>query len=149
MHQSFSHYQKLAAEIESNGLYHSDDEHDACGVGMVASIDGSPRRDVVRLAIEALKAVWHRGAVNGDGKTGDGAGVHIQIPDAYFREYIASFGKPLADNERFAVGMVFLPRQQYDDRSGNLPRDSGARDYPLWLPYSWLEAGECESGGHW
>lgn len=116
MNQSFSQYQKLASQLESSGLYRSEDEHDACGVGMVASIDGTPRRDVVRLAIEALKAVWHRGAVNADGKTGDGAGIHIQLPDAYFREYIASFGTPLADNERFAVGMVFLPRQQYDDQ---------------------------------
>ena len=53
------------------GVYNKEDEHDACGVGFVASIDGKPRREVVENGIEALKAVWHRGAVDKDGKTGD------------------------------------------------------------------------------
>lgn len=116
MNQTYAHYQKLTTKLEADGLYQTEDEHDACGVGMVAALDGQPRREVVRLAIEALKAVWHRGAVNADGKTGDGAGLHIQIPDAFFREYIANFGKPLAKDRSFAVGMVFLPRQHYDDQ---------------------------------
>ncbi|MCH2546368.1 MAG: glutamate synthase large subunit [Alphaproteobacteria bacterium] len=114
--QTFKHYQKLAKELEVGGLYSAEDEHDACGVGMVAAINGQPRRDVVRLAIDALKAVWHRGAVNADGKTGDGAGLLLQIPEKFFRAYIADFGTPIADNQKFAVGMVFLPRQQYDDQ---------------------------------
>ena len=50
-------------------------EHDACGVGLVATLDGKPRREVVQAGIDALKAVWHRGAVDADGKTGDGAGI--------------------------------------------------------------------------
>ena len=54
-------------------------EHDNCGVGMVAALDGVARRDVVQAGIDALKAVWHRGAVDADGKTGDGAGIHIEI----------------------------------------------------------------------
>ncbi|MEX2631704.1 MAG: hypothetical protein WD341_17350, partial [Tistlia sp.] len=72
-----------AAEAERlgrEGLYDPAEEHDACGVGLVVSIDGQARREVVEKGIEALKAVWHRGAVDADGKTGDGAGIHVQIP---------------------------------------------------------------------
>ena len=53
--------------------YSPEHEHANCGVGLVASIDGAPRRDVVEMSIQALKNVWHRGAVDADGKTGDGA----------------------------------------------------------------------------
>ncbi len=114
--QNFVHYERLAQQLERDGMYHESDEHDACGTGLVAAIDGKPKREIVRLAIDALKAVWHRGAINADGMTGDGAGIHIQIPQAFFREYIASFGKPLSKSQQFAVGMVFLPRQSYEDQ---------------------------------
>ena len=59
-------------------------EHDACGVGLVAALDGKPSRAVVQAGIDALKAVWHRGAVDADGKTGDGAGIHVEIPRDFF-----------------------------------------------------------------
>ena len=64
------------------------DEHDACGVGFVASMTGKPKREVVENGIEALKAVWHRGAVDADGKTGDGAGIHIEFSRDFFKEQI-------------------------------------------------------------
>src|SRR5690349_5935703 len=66
------------------GTYSPDQEHDSCGVGLVAALDGKKRRDVVQAGIDALKAVWHRGAVDADGKTGDGAGIHIEIPQDFF-----------------------------------------------------------------
>ncbi len=91
------------------GAYSPDMEHDACGVGLVAAIDGKPRRDVVEKGIEALQAIWHRGAVDADGKTGDGAGIHLEIPLDFFREHIARTGHDV-DGGRLAVGMVFLPR---------------------------------------
>ena len=98
-----------AERLASSGLYDPAEEHDACGVGLVASIDGKPRREVVEAGIEALKAVWHRGAVDADGKTGDGAGIHLQIPQDFFHEHIARTGhEPGAG--RIAVGMIFLPR---------------------------------------
>ena len=84
-------------------------EHDACGVGLVCSIDGKPRREVVELAIAALKAVWHRGAVDADGKTGDGAGVMVSVPQAFFAEHVARIGHKLRPGP-IAVGMIFLPR---------------------------------------
>ena len=98
-----------AAHLAAHGLYDPAEEHDACGVGFVAAIDGRPRRDVVEAAINALKSVWHRGAVDADGKTGDGAGIHVQIPQDFFREHIARTGHQ-PDAARLAVGMVFLPR---------------------------------------
>jgi glutamate synthase (NADPH/NADH) large chain len=101
-----------AAALAKTGMYDPADEHDACGVGLVASIDGTPRRDVVEKAIEALKAVWHRGAVDADGKTGDGAGIHVQIPQAFFREHIERTGHKPGDTQ-IGVGMIFLPRTDY------------------------------------
>jgi glutamate synthase (NADPH/NADH) large chain len=104
---------RLEAErLARQGLYDPRQEHDACGVGLVASIDGKPRREVVEAGIAALKAVWHRGAVDADGKTGDGAGLHVEIPQNFFREHVARTGHE-PDLGRIAVGMVFLPRTDY------------------------------------
>jgi len=98
-----------AARLEADGLYRADQEHAACGVGLVAAIDGRPRRSVVEAGINALKAVWHRGAVDADGKTGDGAGIHVEISQEFFKEHIARTGhRP--EKGRLAVGMVFLPK---------------------------------------
>ncbi|GAB4394590.1 MAG: glutamate synthase large subunit [Kiloniellaceae bacterium] len=111
--QSYADAWKRNAErLSSRGLYDPRDEHDACGVGLVASLDGKPRRDVVVAGIEALKAVWHRGAVDADGKTGDGAGIHLQIPQDFFREHVARTGHEPGE-ETLAVGMVFLPRTDF------------------------------------
>ncbi len=98
-----------AAHLETNGLYRPDQEHDACGVGLVAAIDGRPRRSVVEAGIRALKAVWHRGAVDADGKTGDGAGIHVEIPQDFFKEHVARTGREVGEG-CLAVGMVFLPK---------------------------------------
>src|SRR5690349_15619526 len=86
-------HRRNAAHLAANGLYDPAEEHDACGVGFVAAIDGRPRRAVVQAGIDALKAVWHRGAVDADGKTGDGAGIHVEIPQAFFREQIERMGQ--------------------------------------------------------
>src|SRR5271170_1873841 len=85
-------------------------EHDACGVGFIGALDGKRRRDVVEAAIAALQAVWHRGAVDADGKTGDGAGVHVEIPQDFYREHIRDSIGEYPQVGRVAVGMVFLPR---------------------------------------
>ena len=81
-----------SAKLTAAHSYHPSQEHDACGVGLVASIDGKPRREVVQAGIDALKAVWHRGAVDADGKTGDGAGIHVQIPQDFLKEHIRRTG---------------------------------------------------------
>jgi glutamate synthase (NADPH/NADH) large chain len=84
-------------------------EHDACGVGLVAALDGKKRRDVVEAGINALKAVWHRGAVDADGKTGDGAGIHIEIPQDFFAEAVERSGHVLRQGP-IGIGQVFLPK---------------------------------------
>ncbi len=96
---------RLAAE----GMYRPEFEGDACGVGMVAATDGVPSRRVVQAAIDALKAVWHRGAVDADGKTGDGAGIHVDLPAKFFDDCVVASGHRVKPN-RLAVGMMFLPR---------------------------------------
>ena len=101
-----------AARLEAVHAYSPDQEHDACGVGLVAAIDGVPRREVVTHAIEALKSVWHRGAVDADGKTGDGAGIHVQVPREFFHAAVENAGHT-ARVGRIAVGQVFLPRTDY------------------------------------
>jgi glutamate synthase (NADPH/NADH) large chain len=101
-----------AKRLEENHAYSPDMEHDACGVGFVAALDGKPRREVVARAIEALKAVWHRGAVDADGKTGDGCGIHLQVPQDFFREAVTRTGHKLRSG-RIAVGQIFLPRTDY------------------------------------
>ena len=95
--------------LAEHGMYRPEFEGDACGVGLVAATDGKPSRRVVQSAIDALKAVWHRGAVDADGKTGDGAGIHVDLPVRFFDDCVAASGHKLLPN-RLAVGMVFLPR---------------------------------------
>ena len=97
------------ARLAAEGMYRPDMEGDACGVGLVAATDGKPSRRVVQSAIDALKAVWHRGAVDADGKTGDGAGLHVDLPVRFFDDAIAASGHRVRDG-RLAVGMIFLPR---------------------------------------
>ena len=100
------------ARLEAEGLYHPEQEHDACGVGLVVAIDGKPRRQVVEYGIKALKSIWHRGAVDADGKTGDGAGIHVQIPVAFFDDQVRRTGHT-PRGERLAVGQIFLPRSDF------------------------------------
>ncbi|KTW10826.1 glutamate synthase [Sphingomonas sanguinis] len=95
--------------LAEHGMYRPEFEGDACGVGMVAATDGQPSRRVVQSAIDALKAVWHRGAVDADGKTGDGAGLHVDLPHRFFDDAIAASGHKVLPN-RLAVGMIFMPR---------------------------------------
>ena len=80
------------AMLAETGLYHPTEEHASCGVGLVVAVDGGKRRQVVEAGIAALKAVWHRGAVDADGKTGDGAGIHVQIPVPFFYDQIKRTG---------------------------------------------------------
>ena len=101
-------------DAEARGLYRAEDEHDSCGVGFIVAVDGKRSRKVVENGIDALKAVWHRGAVDADGKTGDGAGLHIQIPAEFFDEQVRRTGHDPRAGGRIAVGMTFLPRNDFN-----------------------------------
>ncbi|WP_369161355.1 glutamate synthase large subunit [Candidatus Thiodiazotropha sp. LNASS1] len=89
------------------GLYDPANEHDACGVGFVANIKGVKSHDTVRQGLEILDRLTHRGAVGADPKAGDGAGILLQIPDAFFRGAVDFELPPEGD---YAIGMVFLPQ---------------------------------------
>src|SRR5580704_3308558 len=89
--------------------YNPNQEHDSCGVGFIGALDGKRRRDVVEAGIAALKAVWHRGAVDADGKTGDGAGIHLEIPQDFFAAAVERSGCAVMPGP-IAVGMIFLPK---------------------------------------
>ena len=101
--------------LKKNHIYSENMEHDACGVGLVASTEGKKSREVVEYGIKALKAVWHRGAIDADGKTGDGAGIHIEIPSEFFIEKIENYGRKY-DGGVICVGMIFLPRNDYNSQ---------------------------------
>ena len=105
-------YEDKREKLIDAHVYDPADEHANCGVGLVASVNGQPRRDVVEKSIQALKNVWHRGAVDADGKTGDGAGIRLDIPQEFFRAQVERTGhKP--NNVKIAVGMIFLPRTDF------------------------------------
>ena len=103
---------KNLIKLIKGNVYNPKDEHDACGVGFIASTDGKKSRKIVEFGIQALKAVWHRGAIDADGKTGDGAGIHIEISKDFFIERIENAGRR-HDGGEICVGMIFLPRNDY------------------------------------
>ena len=105
-------YQRERAKLEAAHAYDRRDEHDACGVGLVVAIDGKPRREVVTMAIGALKSLWHRGAVDADGKTGDGAGILLDAPQDFFREVVERTGHTVRSGP-IIVGQIFLPRNDF------------------------------------
>jgi glutamate synthase domain-containing protein 2/glutamate synthase domain-containing protein 1/glutamate synthase domain-containing protein 3 len=92
------------------GLYHPDHEHAACGVGIVANIDGSRTHEIVQQGLEALINLGHRGACGCDPRTGDGAGVLIQMPHAFMTEAARRAGIRLPMAGRYGVAMSFLPQ---------------------------------------
>ncbi|MEM9225756.1 MAG: glutamate synthase large subunit, partial [Pseudomonadota bacterium] len=102
-------YSKNRDRLVKAHAYDPAHEKDACGVGLVAALDGKPRREIVEMGIAALKNVWHRGAVDADGKTGDGAGIRIEVPQDFFREQVQRAGHTPSDHP-ICVGQIFLPR---------------------------------------
>ena len=108
-------YKKNLKKLINGKVYNPNMEHDSCGVGLVVSTEGKKSRKIVEYGIEALKAVWHRGAVDADGKTGDGAGIHIEISTNFFKEKIENYGRQY-DGGEICVGMIFLPRNDYNSQ---------------------------------
>ena len=96
-----------AGVLKDSGLYRSQYEHDSCGVGFMAYLDGEARHEAVTQGLEILRNLQHRGAVGGDNKTGDGAGVMTALPDQFFRKVCSGFSLP--DQGSYAVGMGFFP----------------------------------------
>ena len=105
-------YEANRQKLIDGHAYNPEDEKDACGVGLVVSLDGKPKREIVAMGIAALKNVWHRGAVDADGKTGDGAGIRLDVPQDFFREHVSRTGHNPTD-DRICVGQIFLPRTDF------------------------------------
>jgi glutamate synthase (NADPH/NADH) large chain/glutamate synthase (ferredoxin) len=101
------------SRIIPSPLYNPEYEHDACGVGFIAKISGERSHDVVERAIAALKSLAHRGAIDADAVTGDGAGLLLQIPYELLRESLAKKKKTLFKDSDLGVGMFFMPRDEY------------------------------------
>ena len=93
----------------ANGLYNAAYEHDACGVGMVVNIHGNKSHELVDNALKVLENMRHRGAEGADNKTGDGAGIMLQIP----HEFILLQGIPVPEKGKYGTGLVFLPKEQH------------------------------------
>ena len=91
-----------------NGLYNAEYEHDACGVGMVVNIHGNKSHELVDNALKVLENMRHRGAEGADGRTGDGAGIMLQIP----HEFILLQGIPVPEKGKYGTGLVFLPKDE-------------------------------------
>ena len=106
-------YLKNREKLKNNHVYKEEFEHDNCGVGLVASIEGVSRRDIVEKGVEALKAVFHRGAVDADGKTGDGAGIMLEVSNSFFRKQILKTGHMPSEDSLIGVGMIFLPKRDF------------------------------------
>ncbi len=94
---------------QAQGLYHPRDEHDACGMGLVANIKGEKSHEIIRKGLEVLINLTHRGAAGCDPETGDGAGILIQIPHAFFVRECAGLGIALPEPGAYGVAMCFLP----------------------------------------
>ena len=94
---------------QSQGLYEPSNEHDACGMGLVASIRGEKSHEIIRKGLEVLINLTHRGAAGSDPETGDGAGILIQIPHVFFARECGELGLQLPEAGAYGVAMCFLP----------------------------------------
>jgi glutamate synthase (NADPH/NADH) large chain len=99
----------LRALPPAQGLYDPAQEHDACGVGFVCNIKNQKSHAIIRQGLEVLERLTHRGAVGADPRAGDGAGILVQIPDAFFRA-VVDFELPPVGS--YGVGMVFMPKEE-------------------------------------
>ncbi len=99
-----------AYQPEAQGLYDPAFEHDACGIGFVANLHGTPSHEIIQRGLQVLVNLTHRGAAGSDPETGDGAGILMQIPHRFMLDVCAREGIRLPEPGEYGVGMMFLPR---------------------------------------
>ncbi|MCO5199905.1 MAG: glutamate synthase subunit alpha, partial [Anaerolineae bacterium] len=97
---------------QAQGMYDPRYEHDACGLGFVVNIKGHPAHQIIADGLTILENLVHRGAEGAEPNTGDGAGVLMQLPDAFLREACAELGFKLPPLGRYGAGVIFLPRDE-------------------------------------
>ncbi|MBI2437460.1 MAG: glutamate synthase large subunit [Lentisphaerae bacterium] len=121
-------HDSLSGFPPAQGLYTPRSEHDSCGVGFVAQLQGVASHQVVEQGVEVLQHLLHRGAIGGDQNTGDGAGIQIQTPHAFLRETVEAVGVTLPAPGHYGVGMVFLPRDKTARRTAEALLEHTARE---------------------
>ncbi|MFA1643375.1 glutamate synthase large subunit [Chryseomicrobium imtechense] len=135
---------------QKQGLYNPKDEHDACGIGLYANIKGIASHDIVMDGLEMLHRLDHRAGRGSDHKTGDGAGIMVQLPDALFRQ-VLDF--PLPTRGDYAVAMVFLPNEAAVEdvaksKLEELVNDSKTIDFLSWRDVPLNAEGLSEAATH-
>ncbi|MBW6500642.1 MAG: hypothetical protein K0B05_04535 [Bacteroidales bacterium] len=114
----------------NTGLYRHEFEHDSCGIGFVAQIHGKKSHDIIVRGLDILRNMTHRGAEGADSKTGDGAGVLIQIP----RDFYLIQGYALPPEGQFGTGLLFLPQDEgegaFETRQNDSRRHRGRESLP-------------------
>src|SRR4051794_2257396 len=114
-------------------LYDPAFEHDACGVGLVVNIAGTPSREIVERALGGLVNLTHRGGVGADERTGDGAGVLTQIPHKLFAPILAKQGRADLGPGEYAVAMIFLPQSESDSEAAQQATIAALEEHKLEL----------------
>ncbi|MCK5267856.1 MAG: glutamate synthase large subunit, partial [Spirochaetes bacterium] len=104
--------------IPKTGLYDPQQDHDSCGVGLVANIDGKKEHAIIEKALSVIGNLVHRGALGGDLKTGDGAGLIFQIPHDFFKKVTPLCGIKLPDDGKYGAGMIFLSQDKKKKDAG-------------------------------
>jgi len=107
----------LAGLPHAQGMYDPMNEHDACGIGFVANIHNRKSHKIIEDGLKILENLEHRGAVGADPKAGDGAGILIQMPDAFFRKETTRLGFELPAEGFYGVGFMFLPKDEATRKS--------------------------------
>ena len=136
-----SHHAKADAAPEqaavSRGLYRPEEFRDNCGFGLIAHVQGEASHRLLQTAIESLTCMTHRGGIAADGRTGDGCGLLMQMPDAFMRsEALATFGAELG--EHYAVGMVFLSQDGERQQMARKTMEAALKSEGLAV-YGWRE----------
>jgi glutamate synthase (NADPH/NADH) large chain len=125
---AMSPFKRFAAIPEAAGLYNPENEKDACGLAIIATLRGEPGYDIVDAALTALRNLEHRGAVGADEGTGDGAGLLMQVPDEFFRA-VSEFELPAPG--QYIVGTAFLPAEQRESDAAKAGIEALAADEGL------------------
>lgn len=125
---AMSPFKRFAMLPESRGLYNAEQEKDACGLAIIATLRGEPGYDIVDAALTALRNLEHRGAVGADEGTGDGAGLLMQVPDEFFRA-VTDFELPAPG--QYIVGTAFLPAEQRESDAAKAGIEGLAADEGL------------------
>ncbi len=124
--------------LEQEGLYLKSHEHDACGVGVVANIDGHVSHDIIQQGLEVLRNLGHRGACGCDPETGDGAGILVQMPHKFMVKVANEVGIQLPDSPNYAVAMCFLPQDQELREFCQTALETSAREHGI-EPLGWRD----------